>query len=81
MRGSKVILHLKQDALEFANEERIKGLIQRYSEFVHFPIELRCVKTITKEVEVEDEEIKNEGENKDDEALTEEEKEKKAEQE
>ena len=25
----------------------------RYSEFVHFPIELRCVKTVQKEIEIE----------------------------
>lgn len=39
-RGSKVILELKEDAAEFADPERIKQIIRRYSSFVPFPIKV-----------------------------------------
>jgi len=60
-----VKLFLKQDALEFASESRLRSLIQKYSEFVHFPIELQASKTVSKEVELEEEEAA-EGENHED---------------
>ena len=31
-RGTKIVLSLKEDALEFLEEDRLKGLIRRYSE-------------------------------------------------
>ncbi|MEY3395483.1 MAG: molecular chaperone HtpG [Verrucomicrobiota bacterium] len=37
-RGVKIVLHLNESAKEFADDFRIKGLIQRYSNFVGFPI-------------------------------------------
>lgn len=37
-RGSKLVLHLKEDCREYAGEARIKHLIQTYSNFVGFPI-------------------------------------------
>jgi molecular chaperone HtpG len=37
-RGTKVVLHLKDDAQEFANTETIKRIIKQYSSFVPFPI-------------------------------------------
>jgi len=54
-RGTKVTIHLKQDAYEFAEEDRIKGLVKKYSEFINFPIYLRTGKEVSKEVPVEDE--------------------------
>ena len=39
-RGTKIILHLKEDAQEFAKEATVEGIIKRYSNFVQFPIEL-----------------------------------------
>merc|ERR1719387_1304424 len=35
-RGTKIVLTLKEDCLEFLEEERLKGLIKRYSEFINF---------------------------------------------
>ena len=40
VRGTKIILHLKDTADEFAKKSRIKGVITRYSNFVQFPIYL-----------------------------------------
>lgn len=37
-RGCSITLHLKEDAEEFAKPERIKEVLQRYSNFVGFPI-------------------------------------------
>ncbi len=39
-RGTKIVLHLKEEAKEFVEGHRIEGIIQRYSNFVPFPIEL-----------------------------------------
>ena len=40
-RGTKVIIELKDDSHEFANEEKIKGIIKQYSNFVPFPIKVK----------------------------------------
>lgn len=40
-RGTKVTIFLKQDAEEFSEEERIKNLIRKYSEFINFPIYMK----------------------------------------
>ncbi len=39
-RGTKITLELKDDAKEFAQEHTIERIIERYSSFVPFPIEL-----------------------------------------
>ncbi|CAD8081627.1 unnamed protein product [Paramecium sonneborni] len=57
-RGSAVILHLKQDDLEFLEEKRIKDLIKKHSEFIGFPIELQVEKTHEKEVSDDEEDNK-----------------------
>jgi TNF receptor-associated protein 1 len=37
-RGVKVVMHLKEDLAEYADETRLKHLIETYSNFVGFPI-------------------------------------------
>ncbi|KUO69744.1 MAG: molecular chaperone HtpG [Desulfosporosinus sp. BRH_c37] len=37
-RGTKMVLHLKEDAYDFAKEETIKRVIKQYSSFVPYPI-------------------------------------------
>jgi len=39
-RGAKIVLHLKDEALEFAETSRIKDILGKYSNFVGFPIHL-----------------------------------------
>jgi len=39
-RGTKITLELKDDAKDFAQEHTVEHIIQRYSSFVPFPIEL-----------------------------------------
>jgi TNF receptor-associated protein 1 len=39
-RGAKIVIELKDDCSEFAQEWRIKEILERYSAFVSFPINL-----------------------------------------
>jgi HSP90 family molecular chaperone len=40
--GTRLILHIKDDGEEYLDDFKIKQLCQKYSEFVSFPIEVRC---------------------------------------
>ncbi|GBG33153.1 Heat shock protein 90 [Hondaea fermentalgiana] len=53
-RGTEIKLFLKEDAIEYTNQDKLEGLVKQYSEFAQFPIYLR--KSKTEMVEVEDEE-------------------------
>jgi len=55
-RGTKIILHMKEDQLEFLEERRIKDLVKKHSEFIGFPIELLVEKSKDKEVTESDDE-------------------------
>jgi TNF receptor-associated protein 1 len=37
-RGTKMVLHLKEDAYDFAKEETVQRIIKQYSSFVPYPI-------------------------------------------
>lgn len=39
-RGTKIVVHLREDAAEFAEKYRIENVIKKYSNFVPFPIKL-----------------------------------------
>lgn len=39
-RGTQVILHIKEQDKEFASRNRVRGILQRYSNFVGFPIDV-----------------------------------------
>ncbi|NWI54691.1 TRAP1 protein, partial [Calyptomena viridis] len=38
--GTKIIIHLKEDCKEFANEDRVKEVVTKYSNFISFPLYL-----------------------------------------
>jgi len=53
-RGTRIILHLKEDMSEYLEERRIKDLVKKHSEFIGFPIKLYTEKTTEKEVPDDD---------------------------
>ena len=46
-RGAKIVIELKDECAEFATEGRIKDILERYSAFVSFPINLNGKHTNT----------------------------------
>ena len=51
-RGTAVTLHLKEDAREFADALRLRGLIRRYSDHIGFPVRMPKEGEATLEYEV-----------------------------
>ncbi|KAL8131806.1 heat shock protein 90-2 [Apium graveolens] len=77
-RGTKMVLHLKEDQLEYLEERRLKDLVKKHSEFISYPISLWIEKTTEKEIsDDEDEEEKKDEEGKVEEIDEEKEKEEK----
>nr|WHU24059.1 heat shock protein 90 [Dinophyceae sp.] len=83
-RGSRVTLHLKEDAHDYLSEDKLKEASKKYSQFIQFPIYVKIKKEVDAEAEEEDdddddkdedeEEEKDDVETKDDDEKDEEEK-------
>ncbi|KAF4518511.1 hypothetical protein B566_EDAN009711 [Ephemera danica] len=54
-RGSQVSLHLKEEALDYVQQDTIRSLVKKYSQFINFPIYLWASKTVTEEEPIEEE--------------------------
>jgi len=59
-RGTRIVLHMKEDQQEYLEERRLKDLVKKHSEFINYPIELYVEKTKEKEVSDDEEEEKDE---------------------
>ncbi|KAF5832490.1 Hsp90 protein-domain-containing protein [Dunaliella salina] len=53
-RGTVINIHLKPEAQEYSEESKLKDLVHKYSEFIHFPIYLWTEKEVDVPVEEED---------------------------
>jgi len=81
-RGSRVTLHLKEDAHDYLSEDKLKETSKKYSQFIQFPIYVKVKKEVEADAEEDDddddeEEEKDDVETSDDEEKEEEEEEKK----
>jgi molecular chaperone HtpG len=72
-RGTKIVLHLKEDQVDYLEERKVKEVVKKHSQFIGYPIKLMVQREREREIEDEEEEEKKE-EKKDEEAKDEEKK-------
>ena len=71
-RGSRLVLHMKDDTKEYLEETTLKDIINKHSQYVDYNIELMTVKEVEEEVEddeVNEEEVNEEEVNEEDDKL------------
>merc|ERR1711957_365400 len=64
-RGTRVTLHLKEDAHDYLSEDKLKESAKKYSQFIQFPIYVKVKKEVDADAEEDDDDDK-EDEEKDD---------------
>ncbi|CAK9155452.1 unnamed protein product [Ilex paraguariensis] len=61
-RGTEIRLHLRDEAGEYLEENKLKELVKKYSEFINFPIYLWASKEVDVEVPADEDESSDEDE-------------------
>merc|ERR1712196_23103 len=69
-RGTEITMFLKEDAMDFTKQDTVEALVQKYSEFITFPIKL--YKKTEQTVEVEDDDDEDEDTDSEDNSETDE---------
>merc|ERR1712032_1332185 len=75
-RGSRVTLHLKEDAHDYLSEDKLKETAKKYSQFIQFPIYVKVKKEVDADAEEDDDDKEDEDEEKKDDVETKDEEEK-----
>ena len=62
-RGTKIILHMKEDQLEYLDDKKVKETVKKHSQFIGYPIIMKVQKEREKEVsdDEDEEEDKKDG--------------------
>merc|ERR1712040_20537 len=61
-RGTRVTLHLKEDAHDYLSEDKLKESVKKYSQFIQFPIYVKVKKEVEAEAEEDDDDDEKEEE-------------------
>ncbi|KAJ4964185.1 hypothetical protein NE237_024124 [Protea cynaroides] len=59
-RGTEIRLHLREEAQEYLEEEKLKELVKKYSEFMNFPIYIWASKEVDVEVPADEDDSEEE---------------------
>merc|ERR1712038_1776630 len=54
LRGTKLVLHMKEDQAEYIEEKKVKEIVKKHSQFIGYPIKMLVQKEREKEVEDEE---------------------------
>merc|ERR1719258_29681 len=65
-RGSRVTLHLKEDAHDYLSEDKLKESSKKYSQFIQFPIYVKVKKEVEADADDDDDDDDDDEEAKDD---------------
>merc|ERR550534_2656541 len=62
-RGTKIIMHMKEDMVDFLDEKKVQDIVKKHSQFIGYPISLmKEKKEEDADMEVKDVEDEGEGE-------------------